>query len=94
MADEIMTDEIRKTALHALHVEAGARMVPFAGWEMPLNYGSHPYHHVGMPGTVIVRENIAREFLMDVMLGLWNDGFRKQIYINNHGVTLRNNGHT
>jgi creatinine amidohydrolase len=51
----------------------------------PLNYGSHPYHHVGMPGTVIVRENIARELLMDVMLGLWNDGFRKQIYINNHG---------
>ena len=51
----------------------------------PLNYGSHPYHHVGMPGTVIIRENVAREFLMDVMLGLWNDGFRKQVLINNHG---------
>ena len=51
----------------------------------PLNYGSHPYHHVGMPGTVIIRENVAREFLIDVMLGLWNDGFRKQIIINNHG---------
>ncbi len=51
----------------------------------PLNYGSHPYHHLGMPGTVIVRENVARELLMDVMLGLWNDGFRKQILINNHG---------
>ena len=22
----------------------------------PLNYGGHPYHHMGMPGTVIVRE--------------------------------------
>ena len=51
----------------------------------PLNYGSHPYHHMGMPGTIPVRENIAREFLIDVMLGLWNDGFRKQILINNHG---------
>jgi creatinine amidohydrolase len=51
----------------------------------PLNYGAHPYHHVGMPGTVIVREHIVRELLMDVMLGLWNDGFRKQIIINNHG---------
>jgi creatinine amidohydrolase/Fe(II)-dependent formamide hydrolase-like protein len=51
----------------------------------PLNYGSHPYHHMGMPGTIIVRENVARELLMDVMLGLWNDGFRKQIMINNHG---------
>jgi creatinine amidohydrolase len=51
----------------------------------PLMYGSHPYHHMGMPGTVPIRENVAREFLIDVMLGLWNDGFRKQIYINNHG---------
>ena len=51
----------------------------------PLMYGSHPYHHMGMPGTIPVRENVARELLIDVMLGLWNDGFRKQILINNHG---------
>ena len=51
----------------------------------PLNYGAHPYHHVGMPGTVIVREHVVRELMIDVMLGLWNDGFRKQIIINNHG---------
>ena len=51
----------------------------------PLNYGSHPYHHMGMPGTIPVRENVARELLIDVMLGLWNDGFRKQILVNNHG---------
>jgi len=51
----------------------------------PINYGAHPYHHLGMPGTVIVRENVMREQLIDVMLGLWNDGFRKQIILNNHG---------
>jgi creatinine amidohydrolase/Fe(II)-dependent formamide hydrolase-like protein len=51
----------------------------------PLNYGAHPYHHLGMPGTAIVREHVVRELMMDVMLGLWNDGFRKQIIINNHG---------
>ncbi|HHE70768.1 MAG TPA: creatininase family protein, partial [Chloroflexi bacterium] len=51
----------------------------------PLMYGAHPYHHLGMPGTVIVRENVLRELLIDVMLGLWNDGFRKQIIVNNHG---------
>jgi creatinine amidohydrolase len=51
----------------------------------PLNYGAHPYHHVGMPGTVIVREHTVRELMIDVMLGLWNDGFRKQVIINNHG---------
>jgi creatinine amidohydrolase/Fe(II)-dependent formamide hydrolase-like protein len=51
----------------------------------PLVYGSHPYHHIGMGGTVIVRDDVSKEFLIDVMLGLWNDGFRKQIIVNNHG---------
>lgn len=51
----------------------------------PLMYGAHPYHHLGMPGTVIVRETVVREMMIDVMLGLWNDGFRKQIILNNHG---------
>jgi creatinine amidohydrolase/Fe(II)-dependent formamide hydrolase-like protein len=51
----------------------------------PLNYGGHPYHHMGMPGTVIVREHVVREMMIDVMLGLWNDGFRKQLIVNNHG---------
>jgi creatinine amidohydrolase len=40
---------------------------------------------MGMPGTIPIRENVTRELLIDVMLGLWNDGFRKQIFINNHG---------
>lgn len=51
----------------------------------PINYGAHPYHHIGMPGTVILPEAVVRETLIYVMLGLWNDGFRKQIIINNHG---------
>ena len=51
----------------------------------PWMYGCHPQHHLGMPGTVIIREDVAREQLIDVMLGLWNDGFRKQIILNNHG---------
>lgn len=29
---------LRRTPLHALHVELGARMVPFAGYEMPVHY--------------------------------------------------------
>ena len=51
----------------------------------PLMYGGHPYHHIGMPGTVIVRDEILIGLMVDVMLGLWNDGFRKQIIVNNHG---------
>ena len=30
--------EIRETALHKMHVDAGAKMVPFAGYEMPVSY--------------------------------------------------------
>ena len=33
-----MSDELRRTPLHEAHVEAGARLVPFAGWEMPVQY--------------------------------------------------------
>ncbi len=62
-----------------------AKGYPVAVALPPLNYGSHPYHHYGMPGTIPIREDIARELLIDVMLGLWNDGFRKQILLNNHG---------
>ncbi len=52
----------------------------------PLNYGGHPYHHVGMPGTVITTETVVVETLINVMLGLWDDGFRKIILVNNHGM--------
>ncbi len=51
----------------------------------PLNYGGHPYHHMGMPGTVIIPKEVVEETLIYTMLGLWNDGYRKIIMINNHG---------
>ena len=34
------TAELHKTPLHALHLELGARMVPFAGYAMPVQYPS------------------------------------------------------
>ena len=30
--------ELLKTPLHALHLAQGAKMVPFAGWQMPVSY--------------------------------------------------------
>jgi len=36
---------INKTVLHAKHLEAGAKMVDFHGWEMPINYGSQIEEH-------------------------------------------------
>ena len=32
--------ELKKTPFHALHLDHKARMVDFAGWEMPIAYGS------------------------------------------------------
>jgi aminomethyltransferase len=34
-----------KTPLHAKHLEAGARIVDFGGWDMPLHYGSQIEEH-------------------------------------------------
>jgi aminomethyltransferase len=34
-----MAQTLQRTPLHDRHVELGARMVPFAGWEMPVQYG-------------------------------------------------------
>lgn len=40
-----MTIAAKQTPLHAAHVAAGARMVDFAGWDMPVNYGSQIEEH-------------------------------------------------
>ena len=40
-----MADTLLRTPLHDRHVALGARMVPFAGWEMPVQYeGVIPEH--------------------------------------------------
>jgi aminomethyltransferase len=36
---------MRKTPLHEAHLKAGARMVDFVGWQMPINYGSQIDEH-------------------------------------------------
>jgi creatinine amidohydrolase len=51
----------------------------------PICYGSHPYHHLGQPGTVIISDDVYSDFLRAVMAGFWNTGFRKQIFISLHG---------
>ena len=35
-----MSAELLKTPLHALHIELGAKMVPFGGYDMPVQYAS------------------------------------------------------
>lgn len=51
---------------------------------LPINYGVHPPWHQGMCGSVMISDDAFEQTIMHVMYGLWNDGFRKQIWINNH----------
>src|SRR3954463_1707544 len=39
---------LRRTPLHDRHVAAGARLVPFAGWEMPVQYQSVSSEHLAV----------------------------------------------
>jgi aminomethyltransferase len=41
----------RRTALHDVHVQAGASLIDFAGWLMPLRYGSETSEHVAVRTT-------------------------------------------
>jgi aminomethyltransferase len=36
---------LKQTPLHALHLAAGAKMVDFGGWDMPVSYGSQIEEH-------------------------------------------------
>ncbi len=38
MADGVATDALKRTPFHDLHRELGAKLVPFAGYEMPVQY--------------------------------------------------------
>src|SRR5919106_2016686 len=42
------TETLKRTPLHDRHVAAGARLVPFAGWEMPVQYEGIRAEHVAV----------------------------------------------
>jgi aminomethyltransferase len=42
------TDTLRRTPLHDRHVAAGAKLVPFAGWEMPVQYEGIRQEHIAI----------------------------------------------
>jgi aminomethyltransferase len=55
LARDSETSALKRTPLHALHLAHGARMVPFAGYEMPVQYASgvmkehlHTRSHAGL----------------------------------------------
>jgi aminomethyltransferase len=42
------TQTLKRTPLHDRHVAAGAKLVPFAGWEMPVQYGGIREEHMAV----------------------------------------------
>lgn len=51
----------------------------------PMWYGSHPFHHLGMPGTIVIPEETFIAYIRAILAGLWNSGWRKVILLNGHG---------
>jgi aminomethyltransferase len=45
---DVAVADLRRTPLYGRHVDAGARMVPFAGWEMPVQYDGVIAEHLAV----------------------------------------------
>ena len=48
---QLETALLLKTPIHAQHIAAGARMVPFGGWDMPIDYSAR--------GLGVIKEHLA-----------------------------------
>jgi aminomethyltransferase len=45
-------ETLKRTPLYAAHLECGAKMVPFGGWEMPVQYSGILAEHTAVRGRV------------------------------------------
>ena len=96
--------ELLKTPLHGLHVELGARMVPFAGYSMPVQYpaglmaehkhtraaaGLFDVSHMGQLRLVGADAAAALESLMPVdVMGLGVDKQRYGLLLTDEGTII------
>ena len=56
---------MKKTALHQKHIDLGAKMVPFAGFEMPVQYtGVNDEHKTVREGVGVFDVSHMGEFLV------------------------------
>jgi aminomethyltransferase len=46
------THALKQTPLHAAHTAAGAKLAPFAGWEMPIQYAGIRVEHLAVRNAV------------------------------------------
>lgn len=72
---------LRRTPLHAVHVEMGARMVPFAGWDMPVQYSGIVEEHKAVRQQVGVFDISHMGQL--IVSGKGAEGFLNRVLTNN-----------
>ena len=75
--------ELKRTQLYDVHVAAGAEMVDFGGWEMPIQYpggiiAEHLYTRqvcslfdVSHMGRLLIEGPDRRKFLQHVLTSIW-----------------------
>jgi aminomethyltransferase len=73
-----MSETLQRTPLYAAHVAAGGQMVPFAGWEMPVQYA----------GRGVVAEHMATR----TTAGLFDVSHMGEIIVEGPGATATLNG--
>lgn len=91
---------LRRTALHDRHVAAGAKMVEFAGWEMPLQYDGVRAEHMAVRTDVGVFdvshmgqiETAGPDSLALLQLLISNDLSRVPVGGAQYGVICREDG--
>jgi aminomethyltransferase len=94
------TASLKRTALYDRHVDAGARLVPFAGWEMPVQYEGVRQEHIAVRtgcgafdvshmGEVETSGPEAQEFLQRV---LSNDVTKIEVGGAQYSVLCRDDG--
>jgi aminomethyltransferase len=65
--------DLQRTPLHALHLQLGARMVPFAGYHMPVQYPAGlmaEHHHTRTSASLFDVSHMGQLFLSDASLAL------------------------
>ena len=74
MSDPVSSAPLQRSPLHNVHLELGGRMVPFAGWEMPVQFSSIVDEHkavresvgvfdISHMGQILVSGTAAESFL-------------------------------
>lgn len=65
---------LKRTPLYKLHVGIGAKMVPFAGWEMPVQYkeGVLASHHHTFVILIFFIELIGVKMQVCLMWDIWD----------------------